>query len=242
MRFVSCITAACLLLVAGPASAEWFADVYAGKSFTEDSDVTVHGGPGQSVFRDVDLDRSLLDTLAVGGRFGRYFDAVPFVGLGADILYFSAPIASQATRVDGCVPSGGCAGGQGNPKRINIDSLAISVDLMLRLPLMKTKTAPYGALQPYVAAGVPLFITRVTPRSTAQFRNHEDDVDYSFGYKLAGGLAFHVARNLMVFSEYRLTHVEISVDELRAADGRHHARLRTDLDTHSVLLGLSARW
>jgi hypothetical protein len=46
----------------------------------------------------------------------------------------------------------------------------------------------------------------------------------------------------MVFSEYRLTHVEISVDELRAADGRHHARLRTDLDTHSVLLGLSARW
>jgi len=156
MRFVSCITAACLLLVAGPASAEWFADVYAGKSFTEDSDVTVHSGPGQSVFRDVDLDRSLVDTLAVGGRFGRYFDAVPFVGLGADILYFSAPIASQATRVDGCVPSGGCAGGEGNPKRINVDSLAISVDLMLRLPLMRTKTAPYGALQPYVAAGVPL--------------------------------------------------------------------------------------
>ena len=242
MRFVSCITMACLVLTAGPASAEWFADAYVGKTFTDESDVTVHGGPGQSVFRDVEFGRSFEDSVAYGGRFGRYFDAVPFVGLGVDLFNFSAPIGSQTTRVDGCVPSGGCGGGAGNPKRIDIESIAISLDLMLRLPLVKTKTAPHGALQPYMAAGAPFFITTVTPRSTAQFRNHEDDTDYSFGYKLAGGVAFHIARNLMVFGEYRLTHVEISVDELRAADGGHHARLRTDLDTHSALVGLSARW
>ena len=128
------------------------------------------------------------------------------------------------------------------PKRIAIDSIALSVDVMLRWPLLKTQAAPYGALQPYIAAGAPFFITRVTPRSTAQFRNHEDDTDYSFGYKLAGGLAFHVAPNLMLFGEYRFTSVEISVDDLRASDGGHHARLRTDLDTHSALIGLSARW
>lgn len=238
MRFVSAITIACLVLLASPASAEWFADVYVGQSFTKDSDVTVHGGPGQTVFGDVEFERSL----AYGGRFGRYFDAVPFLGLGVDVFNFSAPVGSQTTRVEGCLPSGGCGGGQGNPKRIDIDSFAVSLDLMLRLPLIKTKTAPYGALQPYVAAGAPFFMTTVTPRTTAQFRNHEDDTDYSFGYKVAGGLAFHIARNLMFFGEYRLTHVQISVDELRAVDGRHHARLKTDLDTHSALVGLSARW
>jgi opacity protein-like surface antigen len=238
MRFVSAITIACLVLLAGPASAEWFADVYVGQSFTKDSDVTVHGGPGQTVFGDVEFERSL----AYGGRFGRYFDAVPFLGLGVDVFNFSAPVGSQTTRVEGCLPSGGCGGGQGNPKRIDIDSFAVSLDLMLRLPLIRTKTAPYGALQPYVAAGAPFFMTTVTPRTTAQFRNHEDDTDYSFGYKVAGGLAFHIARNLMFFGEYRLTHVQISVDELRAVDGRHHARLKTDLDTHSALVGLSARW
>lgn len=238
MRFVSYIMVVCLVLVARPASAEWFADVYVGQSFTDKNDATVHGAPGQSVFRDVEFERSL----AYGGRFGRYFDAVPFLGLGVDVFNFSAPIGPQTTRVDGCVPSGGCGGGQSSPKRIDIDSFAVSLDVLLRLPLIKTKSAPYGALQPYVAGGVPFFMTTVTPRSTAMFRNHEDDTDYSFGYKAAGGLAFHIAPNLMLFGEYRFTHVQISVDELRNADGGHHARFRTDLDTHSALVGLSARW
>ena len=88
---------------------------------------------------------------------------------------------------------------------------------------------------------MPLFRTTVTPRTTAQFRNHDEDTGYSFGYKLGGGIALHVAQNLMLFAEYRLTHVRASV-ELRAAATLHHAPLRMDLDTHSVLLGLSARW
>lgn len=238
MRFVSCVAMACLLAAAGPASAEWFADVYVGQSFLEKNYATIHSAQGQTVFRGVEFDRSL----AYGGRFGRYFDAVPFLGLGVDLFSYSAPIGTQTAHADGCIPSGGCTGGHTNPKRIDIDSLALSVDAMFRLPLLKTKTAPYGALQPYVAGGLPLFITTVTPRSTAIFRNHEEDTDYSFGLKLAGGLAFHVARNLMVFGEYRYTHVQISVDELRNADGGHHARFRTDLNAHSALVGLSARW
>jgi len=45
----------------------------------------------------------------------------------------------------------------------------------------------------------------------------------------------------MLFAEYRFTHVRASV-ELRAAATLHHAPLRMDLATHSVLVGLSARW
>jgi opacity protein-like surface antigen len=238
MRFVTCIVVLGLVLVAAPASAEWFADIYVGQSFTETDSVTVHTRAGQTVFRSLDHDRSL----AYGGRFGRYFDAVPFLGLAVDVFNFSADIGPQTTGIDGCVPSGGCGGGHSNPKRIDIDTLAFSLDVMLRAPLLKTKAAPYGALQPYVLGGLPLFVTTVTPRSTAIFRNHEDDTDYSFGFKVGGGLAFHIAPNLMFFGEYRFSHVQISVDELRNADGGHHARLRADLDTHTGLVGLSARW
>ena len=237
MRTVSLIMVMCLVLAAGPASAEWFADVYVGQSFTEKSDVTVHTPAGLGIFRDVEFDRSL----AYGGRLGHYFDGVPFVGLGVDLFNFSPRIGPQRVRVDGCVPSGGCSGGQGGTNAIDVDVIAISLDLMLRLPLLKTEKAPWGLLQPYVAAGAPLFVTTVTPRTTAQFRNHEDDTDFSFGYKVAGGLAVQVVSNLMLFAEYRLTHEEPSV-ELRDAATRHHSPVRMDLDTHSVLLGLSARW
>jgi hypothetical protein len=228
---------ACLVLTVAPASAEWFADVYIGESFTEKNDVTVHSPAGLGIFRDVEFDRSL----AYGGRVGRYFDGAPFLGLGVDVFNFSPRIGPQRVRVDGCVPSGGCSDGQGGTRTLDVDAFAISLDLMLRLPLLKTETAPWGSVQPYITAGVPLFKTTVTPRTTTQFRNHDGDTDYSLGYKLGGGIAFHVARNLMVFAEYRLTHVQASA-ELRDAVTLHHAPLRMDLDTHSVLVGLSARW
>ncbi len=237
MRVVTCIMVACLVLTAGSVSAEWFADVYIGQSFTEKNDVTVHSSAGLGIFQDVEFDRSL----AYGGRFGRYFDGLPFLGLGMDVFNFSPRIGPQRVRVDGCVPSGGCNGGQGGTNKLDVDALAISLDLILRLPLLKTETAPWGSVQPYITAGLPLFKTTVTPRTTAQFRNHDEDTDYSFGYKLGGGIALHVAQNLMLFAEYRLTHVHASV-ELRDAATLHHAPLRTDLDTHSVLVGLSARW
>jgi opacity protein-like surface antigen len=111
---------------------------------------------------------------------------------------------------------------------------------MLRLPLLKSDDAPWGRLQPYVAVGPPLFITNITPRTTRDFRNHDGDTDLSIGYKLAGGVAFQVYKNLALFGEYRFTHVSPEV-ELRDAN-LNRTTLRTDLDTHSVLIGLSARW
>jgi hypothetical protein len=199
--------------------------------------VTTHSSAGRGIFRDVEFDSSL----TYGGRVGRYLDRLPFIGFGVDVFSFSPRVGPQRVRVDGCVPSGGCGGGQGGTNTLDVDVIAISPELILRLSLLKTESAPWGALQPYIAAGVPLFRTTVTPRTTARFRNHDDDSDYSFGYKVAGGLAFQVASNLMLFGEYRRTHVEPAV-ELRDAATLHHATVRMDLDTHTLLLGISARW
>ena len=222
---------------AAPASAEWFADVFAGLSFTRDHDVKLNDvGIGPGTYQDVEFDRSL----SWGGRVGHYFDALPFLGLAADFFRYYPDIGGQSVQLRGCFFPGGCGTGRGGTGRFEIQTTAISVDLMLRLPLLKSTDAPWGRLQPYLAVGPPLFITTVTPRNTRNFRNHDDDTDLSIGYKLAGGVAFQVYKNLALFGEYRFTHVSPEVELRDANVGR--TTLRTDLDTHSALVGLSARW
>lgn len=222
---------------AAPASAEWFADIFAGLSFTRDHDVKLNDvGIGPGTYQDVEFDRSL----SWGGRVGHYFDALPFLGLAADFFRYYPDIGGQSVQLRGCFFPGGCGTGRGGVGHFEIQTTAISVDLMLRLPLLKSADAPWGRLQPYLAVGPPLFITTVTPRNTRNFRNHDDDTDLSIGYKLAGGVAFQVYKNLALFGEYRFTHVSPEVELRDANNGR--TTWRTDLDTHSALVGLSARW
>ena len=242
MRFAISLIVLCPMLAASPAAAEWFADAYAGYSLTVDSDVTVHSPSGLSIYRDVEHDRAIDNAYIIGARFGRYFDFAPFLGVGVDLFKFSPTIGPQQVHIDGCVPSGTCAGGQGGTTgRIDVSTVGVSLDLMLRLPLLKTNKSPWGTLNPYILAGVPVFITTVTPRTTAQFRNHDADTDVSVGYKVGGGLAFQVAPNLMLFAEYRYIHSEASVD-LRDSATLRKTPVRLDFDTHAGIVGLSARW
>lgn len=220
-----------------PASAEWFADLFAGLSLTRDHDLKLNDqGIGQGTYESVEFDRSL----AWGGRFGRYFDSVPFVGLAVDFFRFYPDIGGQSVQLRGCFFPGGCGTGWGGTGSLEVQTTAVSVDLMLRLPLWKSTEAPQGRVQPYVAVGPPFFITTITPRNTRNFRNHDDDTDYSFGFKAAAGVAVQVFSNLALFGEYRFTHVSPEV-ELHDAN-LNRTTLRTDLDTHSALVGISARW
>jgi opacity protein-like surface antigen len=228
----------CLLLTAAPASAEWFADAYIGQSLTLKDDMTVHSPAGLSIYRDTEFDHAFV----IGGRFGRYFDRAPFLGVGLDLFTFSPNIGPQQLHIDGCVPSGTCNGGQGGTTgRIDVDTIGLSPDVLVRLPLLKSETAPWGALQPYITASVPFLMTTVTPRTTAQFRNQQGETDYSFGYKVGAGLSLQVAPSLMVFVEYRFLHNEVSVD-LRDSASLKQTPVHLNLDTHTAVFGLSARW
>jgi len=62
----------------------------------------------------------------------------------------------------------------------------------------------------------------------------------NWGYKYGGGLAVYVVRNLMVFGEYRFTHTEHEFEVRDSAAAR--TRVRTDLDSHTAVIGLGARW
>jgi opacity protein-like surface antigen len=223
---------------ARPAAAEWFADVFAGASMTQSADLRLNDkaiGPG--TFENVEFDNAL----AWGGRAGRYFEALPFLGVGVDYFHFTPYIGPQSARFHGCIFPDGCGGGgKGGPGSFDITVNSISVDLMLRLPLLKSAEAPWGRVQPYLTVGPPLFITTITPRNTQSFKNQDGDTDFSFGLKAGGGVAVQIFKNLMLFGEYRFTHVSPDV-ELRDAN-LSRVRLGTDLDTHSALVGLSVRW
>jgi opacity protein-like surface antigen len=234
---VTLMVMACLALSGRAGYAEWFADVYSGVSLTQDHDVSIHDRvAGHGTYRDAEFGTAL----AYGARLGRYFDSIPFLALAVDYFNFSPNIPPQAVRRDGCFLVTGCGTGESRTGRIDIDTKALSLDLMLRLPLFKTAEEPHGVLQPYVAVGAPLFITTVTPRSTRQFRNQDDETDVSLGYKGAAGVAFRILANLDLFAEYRYTHTEASVDLRDAVLSK--ASFETDLNTHSFLLGISARW
>jgi opacity protein-like surface antigen len=227
----------CLALTGTPACAEWLADVYAGGTLTTDRDVKVTDAAGRSTFEDVEFRKGL----AYGLRVGRYFDAVPFVGLAVDYYNFSADVGGQAFRREGCSLVGGCVNGADRLGRLSIDAMALSLDLLLRLPLFKTAEEPHGVLQPYVSAGLPVFMTTITPRTTSKFRNHQDATEFSFGYKAAAGVSVRVYKNLRLFGEYRYTHTEVDEDDLRSSVAGK-ASFDTELNTHAALIGLSVRW
>jgi opacity protein-like surface antigen len=229
---------ALLILSAQPCSAEWFADIYAGSSFTDKDDIkAVSQGAGHATYRDVEFDKGL----AYGLRMGRYFDAVPFLGLGVDYFSFMPNIGPQSVRVEGCpIDQGGCGTNKVGLGSFDLTLWSVSLDVFLRLPLFKSENAPGGRVQPYILGGAPIFISSLTPRNTRLFRNADGDTGISFGYKAGAGLAVYVYKNLMAFGEYRFTHTDPDFRIRDASAAR--TTLRTDLDSHTALVGISARW
>ena len=228
----------CMLLGTSPASAEWFGDLYVGPTFSKSDDVKITSNAGSGTARDIEFD-----TAVSGGiRFGRYFDSMPFLGVAVDGFVFYPYVAPQSVQLDGCFIVGGCGTRQGGIGSYDISATAVSVDLMLRAPLFKTPELPRGRVQPYVAVGPTLNLTEVTPRHTRLFRNHDaSDIDVSIGYKAAAGVAVEIYKSLAVFVEYRFNHVRVDAD-LRDSVSTASTSFRTDLNSHSTLIGVSARW
>ena len=229
---------ACLILSVQPCAAEWFADVYVGTAFTENDDIhVVSQGAGHATYRDVEFDKGL----AYGLRFGRYFDSVPFLGLGVDYFNFSPNIGPQSVRVDGCpIDQGGCGTNKVGFGSYELSVTSLSLDVFLRLPLFRSQDMPGGRVQPYILGGAPVFLSKLTPRNTRLFREHDGDSDISWGYKAGAGLAVYVYKNLMAFGEYRFTHTEPDFRIRDASAAR--AQFHTELQTHSAVIGIGARW
>jgi len=235
---VLCAVLASLTAAALPASAEWFGDFFLGAAFTSNKDLTSESPGARDIFEDVHFDKSF----AFGGRIGYWFEtapfvgpAVPFVGLGLDVSRFHPDISSQiVTRVE--------TGGGIEPvllADIDLSVTAISFDLMLRWPLLKSQQFPKGQLQPYFTVGPAIFIA--TADDTINFGppNNQSDTDTSVGVKVGLGLAWQFHKNLALLGEYRFTHFSPEFEFERLGVRR---TVDTNINSHDLLVGISYRF
>ena len=214
-----------LVLSGGPASAEWFADLFVGGAFTEKSEPTLKipiGGVTTSITTK-GLEHE--DSVVFGGRGGYWLDAFPYVGFGLDASHFHAD------------PSGG-------PK-VDLGITVVGFDLMLRWPLMTSPAFPRGRLQPYAAVGPALFILEAKDFGNLG-PSTQSDTTTKVGVKVAGGLTWLFTPNIGVFTEYRFLHFhpestyDRSVDPITGATVSAH--IHDSMSTHQVLAGVTFRF
>jgi opacity protein-like surface antigen len=212
--FSALFAALAVLVVAIPASAEWYVEPYAGIAFSDFSDVK-----GTALGTNFTLsDPETEDSFAIGGRGGYWAD---FAGLGLDFIYYKPDTKAQNFTL--VVPGVGTASGQIPSLDVNV--YGIGLDVLLRLPLLKSETLPQGRVQPYVAAGPVLFITDLDG----------EDTDTSVGVKVGAGVAVMLTKNFGLFAEYRFSHHQPEFEQ-------NGVKLEGDINTHFGLVGLATRF
>jgi hypothetical protein len=192
-----------------PAGAEWFLDLYGGGSFTQDVDVTIRNGTTLD-------DRIKFDTaLTGGGRFGYWLTGIglPWLGAALDVSYY----APDATATAG---------------KATLEVLPISALLMLRVPLFTDSVVPTGRLQPYIAGGPSVFVSRVKV-DTSVFGERLSAEQAQLGADLRAGLTFMLTPNFGVFAEGR--YMFFSVDP-----GSRGTEF--DIETFQALGGVTLRF
>jgi opacity protein-like surface antigen len=241
LRKASLIVAVGLACVTGPglASAEWFGDLYLGAAFTQNHDVkakfTFLGTSADVTGQDLRFDTSVVG----GGRFGYWFGALPWLGLGLDVSYFQPDISAQTVNF----AVNGISVGSGLSDKIDLSVVDISFDLMLRWPgLMASQQFPTGRLQPYFTVGPAIFIAAAKDSTNFGIPNNQSSTDTSVGVKVGTGVTFMLTRNIGVFGEYRFTHFSPEFGFDVARPGFSKTVVKTDVNTHHLLGGLSVRF
>jgi opacity protein-like surface antigen len=164
-------------LAASAARAEGFVDLRVAGSFTEDNDVRV-GFLGASITGPTEYE----DSVSGGVRVGYWFDALPWLGLAADVSYFA--------------PDDDTLGGP------EYDVIPVSPLLMARVPIATSEEFPNGRVQPFIGVGPGIFVSLI------DFDTAGDDDTVEVGPDVHAGMNVQVTRLVSVFAEYRYTYVE----------------------------------
>lgn len=196
-------------LLASPASAEWFADLYVGAAFTQKDDVSVSiPDAGLRVTEQSDPGTSV----SVGGRVGYWFDGIRWLGLALDASYF-------------------------RPGE-DLDVYPISPLVMVRWPLQQSTEFPAGRIQPYIAIGPGIFVSK-TEFTVEEIGERLEDTSVDLGLDVRGGLTWLLARNVGLFGEYRFTHFEAEHEGTLLG---LKTTLEATLPTHHIVVGVTFRF
>ena len=210
-----------LVFTAHPAAAEWFVDVYGGVGLVEKTDVSIEKdttGEGLSVssfsttLKDVETDEFATGGLRLGHWFTGFRPLGLNLGLGFDVFLFQLEMPSQTVESESTIDINLQIGSEditilaGDnqttqlPALDTLLSVVMSVELMLRKPLLTSAQYPNGRLQPYITLAPALIFT-------------DEDLSNAIGGKVGAGLAWQFHRAFALFAEYRLTHFELEYDD-----------------------------
>ena len=223
LRWVAILVSGWLTAAHSGASAEGFADLYAGWSTTRDSQVTLATTPssGRSVSTSehADYGRSTV----AGIRIGRWSAQHPWLGTGLDLSSFGAD------------------GRDGQGQAVNADVIVLSWLLMARTSLLPSEEFPNGRLQPYLAVGPGLFHTKLSVDFSPALRQRISDSALDFGWDIRTGIAWQF-RGVALFSEYRFTRVSPEYKETSGipffTSLETVRTMKTRLDTQQLIVGI----
>jgi opacity protein-like surface antigen len=216
---VKAVGVAAILMLALPASAQMFFDLYGGASFPGKPDFTLETDNRTS--REVEAGES--DTVATGGaRFGYWFGdlGLPWLGVAGDVSYFEPEFTGP---------------GGGTLAKVKVRTVPMTPLVMLRLPLLQTPEYPVGRLQLYAGAGPGFFWTEQSARFLSGGTEKVSDDTIEVGVDARAGIAWRFLPNWRVFTEYRFTYYSISPE---GTINGQRAKVEADLDTHHFLMGI----
>lgn len=235
-----------LLLSVSAVGAEPFLDIYFGKAFPLESDLTVRQPEYDTHYTVHDVsfrDESFQLPVYYGLRAGYFFDTFPAFGIALDYFHFKILANTQedkritgqrqGTALDVVQPVGTTIQSFNVTHGVNY----ITLDALLRTEIALSRTSGWpGRVQGYVGAGPGVVV--VHPENIVEgMRNQPRYAIGGFGFQAFGGAKWLVSKYVGVFGEYKVTHSRLRVD-LRVGDARV-----TEL-THHLTFGVTVplRW
>jgi lipid A oxidase len=232
-----------VLLLGSPSwgEAEWFVDLYAGKSLTLNEDIKIKQPANNSNFTVEDVsfdDESFKDPPYYGVRVGHFFEQLPSLGLALEFFHFKMLAdTNESKRFTGTrngAPISTVQPVNSVVQRFNISHGVnyLTLDAILRGGFFQEKERfPRGRLQAYGGIGPGLVITH--PENRVEGVNNSEEYEISgFGVQAFVGAKLLLFRHFGLFGEYKFTHSSLDVD-LSTGSGS------VDENTHHAVFGIT---
>lgn len=219
LDIVACGVFGCLILLPTVASGEWFADLYGGWAFGENSQAVFQQFEPTSISATRQLQFDASPTFGIRG--GYWSGNLPSLGLAVDLSYFERKAEGAKLQV-----------------------IPVSALFLLRWPLFTSDEFPRGKLQPYIGAGPTLFFSDASidaPPPLADLGKAHNE----FGFDIRAGVAWQVHKAFAILTEYRFTDVTFHYRGTRCTESvcttaTTVTTSTTDvpLMTHHILVGI----
>ena len=244
LRVVLSWAAISLLAVASLASAEPYLGLYAGAAFPHENPVKFSEFPllGTNLLADVTVSEEGFETSGIlGGKFGYFLEPLPFLGFEIDVFNIFGPdIDANRTRsLDVTIPNDGSVGNIKAPVSSVIDTggdielrvTSVMLNVIGRLPLMRSADFPQGRLNPYIGAGGGWVNAEIDLKN--RLGGDDGAVTDAVGAQGIAGLKYFVSPNFALFTEYKYLHV------FNAKWSFGGSKVQSDLDISNAVAGVA---